>query len=300
MSWRRRNLPYSRETIERARAVNLAEYLKCRGVELIPKGKKYYCLKEHDSLIINRVTNEWYWNSQSQKGCNAIDFLMYYYKQSFLQAVEDLIDGNLFTEMPSAAELAQQLERKKELLQRRKADGEIIPGRLLDIIAKELGINAEAARRMDTINRRAIEPVKEQFQSGNLSLREAFKTSQRAPEEQKALIDQKLSGKVSHLFPEKKVVHVPPEDTNVRSGTRTTREAVAEVVHVPPGEKASRVVDFTTLSPITDAVHSLKMAVTANGRRFKSDDDARRAAETIQRVAEEIKALQADIWIHSK
>lgn len=138
---------------------------------------------------------------------------------------EDLIDGNLFTEMPSPPELAQQLARKKELMQKRKAAGEHIPGKLLEIIAAELGINPEAARRMDTINRRAIPEVRQEFENGNMSLREAFKTAQRPPEEQTLMVGQKKSGECSTLFPASQVVHVPPEDRLSKNN---------KVVHVPP------------------------------------------------------------------
>lgn len=113
---------------------------------------------------------------------------------------EDMIDGNLFTEMPTPAELAQQLARKKELLQRRKASGEKIPGKLLDIIAKELGINSEAARRMDTINRRAIPEVQEEFAAGNLSLHEAYQAARYEPEEQQKLLKQRQSGEIDHIY----------------------------------------------------------------------------------------------------
>lgn len=200
---------------------------------------------------------------------------------------EDLITGNLFTEMPSPAELAQQLARMKELLKRRKAAGENIPGKLLDIIAEELGINSEAARRMDTINRRAIPDVQEEFAAGKLSLHEAYQAARQQPEKQQKLLAKRQAGEIEHMYePQKRVVNLSPEQIST-----------AGVVNLPP--EPSHIVDFMTLSPISDALHGLRMAVTPDGRCCQTEDDARRIAETIQRVAGEIKALQADIWIHS-
>jgi ParB-like chromosome segregation protein Spo0J len=135
---------------------------------------------------------------------------------------EMLIGGNLFNEGLSDAEMAREVARKKELLQQRKAAGAEVIGSWLDIIAAELGINHEAARRLDTINRRAEPEVKQEFEAGNMSLREAFKTAQLPAEQQKELVSQKRSGEVKHLFPEKRVVRVPPQtpEIDVRSALR--------------------------------------------------------------------------------
>lgn len=59
------------------------------------------------------------------------------------------------------------------------------------------------------------------------------------------------------------------------------------------------VADFTTLAPISNAVHSLRMAVTPEGRCFQKEKDVQRILNIIQSISEEIKELQADIMIHS-
>lgn len=77
------------EQIDRARAVNLVEYLQSHGYQLVKKGKEY-CLKEHDSLCINPNNNCWRWHSQSVGGGNAIDFLRVYEGKDFISAVMEL------------------------------------------------------------------------------------------------------------------------------------------------------------------------------------------------------------------
>lgn len=151
------------------------------------------------------------------------------------QIEEMLYDGNLFTEMPTDAELAAQLAWKKKRLLERKAAGEKIPGKLLDLIAEELGINPEAARRMDTINRRAIEVVKQKFEAGDMSLREAFKLSQLPSEQQTEMIQRKLSGETNYLFPERRVVRVPPEQQPLDE---------IGVVRVPPEQQSADIARY--------------------------------------------------------
>lgn len=134
------------------------------------------------------------------------------------QSEEALIDGNLFTEPLSPAELAKELARKKELLEQRRANGEKIPGKLTEIIASELGITPQTARELDTINRRAEPEIRELFEHGDLSQREAYNASRLPEERQRELAEAKKSG-TKHLFPtkSKEVVHTPPRENQVES-----------------------------------------------------------------------------------
>ena len=141
-------------------------------------------------------------------------------------AEELLIGGNLFTEPLSPAELARELQRKKELLELRREKGEKIPGKLTEIISAELGIAPQTARELDTINRRAEPEIKELFENGEISQREAFLASRQDKDKQIELAENKKCG-AKHLFSAKStgVVHTPPHNDN--SG----------VAHAPPPEE---------------------------------------------------------------
>jgi hypothetical protein len=86
----RENMPYTPEEIQTARSVSLTGYLESRGIEMERQGK--YCrLKEHDSLVIDPLTNKWFWNSRALRGQNAVDFLMAYDNLKFTEAVAALL-----------------------------------------------------------------------------------------------------------------------------------------------------------------------------------------------------------------
>ena len=127
-------------------------------------------------------------------------------------AVEEMLyDGNLFTEMPTDGELAAQLAWKKQRLLERKAAGEKIGGKMLELIAEELGIKAEAARRMDRVNRTAIPEVQREFAAGSISLHEAYQTARQPPDKQQELLKKRRSGEIAHMYEDDKGVNLHPE-----------------------------------------------------------------------------------------
>ena len=82
----RKGMPFTEEDVQRARNVNLVEYLESCGVELKRKGRMI-CLKEHDSLVIDPVNSKWHWNSHDLHGTNAVDFRMTYDNRTFPEAI---------------------------------------------------------------------------------------------------------------------------------------------------------------------------------------------------------------------
>ena len=142
-------------------------------------------------------------------------------------AVEEMLyDGNLFTEMPTDGELAAQLAWKKQRLLERKAAGEKIGGKMLELIAEELGIKAEAARRMDRVNRTAIPEVQKEFAAGSISLHEAYQTARQPPDKQQELLKKRRSGEIAHMYEDDKGVNLhletktdePEKERDLRSG----------------------------------------------------------------------------------
>lgn len=104
---------FSEDVIEKARKVNLVDYLLSIGEPLKKEGKEYR-LKKHDSLSMNPDTNLWKWNSRNVGGKNAIDYLMTVENMKFTEAVETLTSacGGIGTAL-SHPEAEQEKESKK-------------------------------------------------------------------------------------------------------------------------------------------------------------------------------------------
>lgn len=86
-------MPFTNEDIQRAKNINIIDFLENNGVSLERKGKKY-TISEHNSLIIDPDTNLWYWNSQNKSGKGAIDFVMTYFNCNFVDAIGKLLGSS--------------------------------------------------------------------------------------------------------------------------------------------------------------------------------------------------------------
>lgn len=78
---------YTQEQIDRANQVNLEQFLRSQGEQLIKSGNEYRW-KRHDSLTIKG--NKWFRHSQS-KGGYPVEFVMEFFGKSFPEAVFLLI-----------------------------------------------------------------------------------------------------------------------------------------------------------------------------------------------------------------
>lgn len=78
---------YTQEQIDRANQVNLEQFLRSQGEELIKSGREHRW-KKHESLTING--NRWFHHSQN-KGGFPLDFEMEFYDKPFSKAVEMLL-----------------------------------------------------------------------------------------------------------------------------------------------------------------------------------------------------------------
>lgn len=78
---------YTQEQIDRANQVNLEQFLRSQGEELIKSGREYRW-KRHDSMTIKG--NRWFRHSQS-KGGYPVDFVMEFFEKTFPEAVQMLI-----------------------------------------------------------------------------------------------------------------------------------------------------------------------------------------------------------------
>ena len=77
----------SKEEIEQAKNVDLIEFIRRCGHEVIKKGPRAHCLQEHDSFVV--TNNRWIWNRENIGG-SAIDFAMHYPNKNtrtFIEAI---------------------------------------------------------------------------------------------------------------------------------------------------------------------------------------------------------------------
>ena len=80
-------MSYTQEQIDRANQVNLEQFLRSQGEELMKSGREYRW-KNHDSFTVKG--NKWFRHSQS-KGGYPIDFVMEFYNKTFPEAMKMLI-----------------------------------------------------------------------------------------------------------------------------------------------------------------------------------------------------------------
>ena len=79
---------FTEEEKEKANNIDLVDYLSRHGEKLLPSGKEKRLSSDHSITVRG---NEWYDHSTS-KGGLAIDFMMYFYRASFQDAVSMLLN----------------------------------------------------------------------------------------------------------------------------------------------------------------------------------------------------------------
>ena len=102
--------------------------------------------------------------------------------------VDLLINANLHNRKKTDGEIAKELAIKKEILLKRKKNGEKINGRIIDILAEQLEITAQQAKRLNAINIKATYEVKEAFSDGKISTDTAYQLSKASPDEQNEIL----------------------------------------------------------------------------------------------------------------
>ena len=78
---------YSQKQIDRANQVNLVDFLKRMGEEVIQSGSEYRW-KKHDSVTLRENT---YFRHSTANGGHPVDFVMKFYQVPFPEAVRMLI-----------------------------------------------------------------------------------------------------------------------------------------------------------------------------------------------------------------
>lgn len=80
---------YTQYQINKAKNMDLLDYIRQRGYSIIQSSTSEYRLKEHDSLVISN--NKWMWFSQDIGG-DILDFVTKYEGKGFKEAMEILLE----------------------------------------------------------------------------------------------------------------------------------------------------------------------------------------------------------------
>lgn len=120
---------YTQEQIDRANQVNLEQFLRSQGEQVIKSGNEYRW-KRHDSLTIKE--NKWFRHSQS-KGGYPVEFVMEFLGKSFPEAVQ-MLTGEAPADNSKTAQASdfrlpprnKYMERTKVYLSQRKIPEELV------------------------------------------------------------------------------------------------------------------------------------------------------------------------------
>ena len=91
---------FTEEQKQRAAAVDLEEFLRCRGETLLSSGREKRLASDHSVTVRG---NEWYDHAE-ERGGHAVSFVQRFYGLSYPDAVTMLLGGELGTAYPSAGE----------------------------------------------------------------------------------------------------------------------------------------------------------------------------------------------------
>ncbi|MGG4263752.1 DUF3991 domain-containing protein [Peribacillus simplex] len=84
---------YTKEDIKKAEAIDIVDYCDQNNIDVQSDNERYYRLVEHDSCVIDRRKNVFYWNSKG-KGGNVINFVQEVDDTNFMGAMNKLLDEN--------------------------------------------------------------------------------------------------------------------------------------------------------------------------------------------------------------
>lgn len=91
---------FTEEQKQRAAAVDLEEFLRCRGEKLLSSGREKRLASDHSVTVRG---NEWYDHAE-ERGGHAVSFVQRFYGLSYPDAVTMLLGSELGTAYPSAEE----------------------------------------------------------------------------------------------------------------------------------------------------------------------------------------------------
>lgn len=131
-------MAYTKEQIKEAEQIDIIDFCEQNNIEVTSDNERYYRLVEHDSCVIDRRKNSFYWNSKGVNG-NVINFVQTVEETNFMGAMGRLLDSeNKYQnnktveyviepyEYSSKKEVATFDKAREYLVKERKIDREIV------------------------------------------------------------------------------------------------------------------------------------------------------------------------------
>ena len=106
---------FTQEQYKKASETNILDYLISNGYNIKKVGANEYTLEEHDSMRINPLKNNFFWNSRNVGG-STIQFLQYYEGKSFVDAVKILSGEQVSNNITNKPKYIPKAEEKGELI----------------------------------------------------------------------------------------------------------------------------------------------------------------------------------------
>lgn len=111
-----------------------------------------------------------------------------------VQAELQLLLANSTTRELTDYEKVYQSERLQVLLKELKSSGYKFTGRTRQIVADMMGVSSSQVGRMDSINKKLVPELKEEFKEGNINITAAYEFSRLPTEQQKEILEEKAEG----------------------------------------------------------------------------------------------------------
>ena len=104
---------FTNEEIEKAKNIDILEYLSSKGYSFKKHGNYKYLLNPHSSFVIFHNTNSWFYYKENIGG-DLIKFLEYYENKTFTEAMLEL-SGETTTEKRTFTKYVPIVEEKGEI-----------------------------------------------------------------------------------------------------------------------------------------------------------------------------------------
>lgn len=155
------------------------------------------------------------------------------------ESILDLIMLNATTRVMTDSELYKQYEVLKETLERLKADGMKVKGRLRDKVAEALNVSPAQVGKIENIKHNAVDEVKEAVKNGDMTIATADSIA-KLPEEDQA-----------EIVTEKPVAEITTKDVKNRSEkkTNTTPEKKDNNAEESIGDEKTNINELDDLIP---------------------------------------------------
>ena len=86
---------FSQDQIDRANAINVIDYARSQGMEIVHSSGEWYRAKHQGGLYFKRNANTWHWETQDVGGRGAISLCMKLEDKTWKEAVKTLLNEEM-------------------------------------------------------------------------------------------------------------------------------------------------------------------------------------------------------------